>query len=211
MSEEFTVIGRIRTAKGRSYPVVLDRASRFGTRFQVTDASVPALAALVRDFPEELNKALGSLGYWLRAAVKGALRHGGRPYAGWPPRVPLALSRREKSGSWARSALPEQPFGDLERAVGYLAEDYKFQVSTGWLSKAAARLAGKLQAGFRTRITASMRRKFIREGYRLGGKGEIAAPARPVIRPVYDALKHKFGPRIEARIQKYMRERRLAA
>ena len=58
MSEEFTVIGRIRTAKGRSYPVVLDRASRFGTRFQVTDASVPALAALVRDFPEELNKAL---------------------------------------------------------------------------------------------------------------------------------------------------------
>lgn len=211
MAEDFSVIGRIRTSRGKAYPVVLDKTA-FGTRFKVTDSSVPMLAALLREFPNDLNRALGSVGYWVRAVIRGALNHEGRPYADWPPVEEISFSRRDKAGGWSMADNPfqGQPFGALVQAVGYLREKAKFQVSIGWLSKAAARLGGMLQAGFRTRVTHLMRRRFIRAGYRLG-KSEIVSPARPLIRPVYSAVEPRIGARIEARIQKYLRERRLAA
>lgn len=213
MADDFSVIGRIRTSRGKAYPVVLDKTA-FGTRFKVTDSSVPMLAALLREFPNDLNRALGSVGYWLRAVIRGALNHGGRPYASWRERAGISIPHGRRKGDEARSGVnstPDQPFGALVQAVGYLREKAKFQVSIGWLSKAAARLGGMLQAGFRTRVTHRMRRKFIKSGYSLGAKPEIETPARPLIRPVYNAMLPRIGPRIEARIQKYLRERRLAA
>ena len=75
----------------------------------------------------------------------------------------------------------------------------------GWLSKSAARYGAKLQAGFETPITPTMRRMFFAAGVGLVKTGSITTPARPLMSPVFQQIQDQIPGRIESKIADYLR------
>ncbi len=182
-----------------------------GTLYRINDEITPAMAMLARTFPAELNKALSSLGWILRKKVRESMRAGGPPGTSWAKSAGIGKIHHRGDRAWrTRASNPNQgAFGHLYMAVGYLRDKAAQRVSIGFLSKESARYAVWVQEGFRTGITARMRRLFSARGLKLSGKGSIETPARPLIGPVFRAVEDQIGPYIEAKIASYLQEKRM--
>ena len=195
--------------KGRDYRFYASG----GTLFKINDTATPYLAMLVRTFPVEVNKALGSLGWTLRTKMREAMRAGGVG-GGWPKHAGIGRLN-QKVGDRARSTRAANPhtglFGHLYMAIGYRRDKANMRVQIGFLSKRSANLAARLQEGFETPITEKMRRLYSLRGLKLSAKGSIKTPARPLVAPVYQAVQGQIGPFIEAKLLEYLnRSRRFA-
>ncbi|MGE4554466.1 MAG: hypothetical protein AB7D57_15245, partial [Desulfovibrionaceae bacterium] len=129
-----------------------------GTIIGVEDSAGPYLDRLARELPDEFDRALRHVGWWLRGEIKQAMDDGGRPYATWTGLSELQGSHRldlalERGGFIRRGLLDERPFGHLSAAIGYRFEKSQRRVLVGWLSRKAAGYAARLQQGFTTRVT----------------------------------------------------------
>ena len=193
----------ITTLSGRSYQFVPDKSG--GTLFRINDTAQPWLAMLARGFPTELTKALASIGFWIRGELKNAVNQGGPAGQNWPElsRVQTYRTLDDLKGSNRNPAT--HPFSTLGRAIGYRQVTQSMYVAIGWLSKSAARYGAKLQAGFETPITPTMRRMFFAAGVGLVKTGSITTPARPLMSPVFQQIQDQIPGRIESKIADYLR------
>jgi len=182
-----------------------------GTLYRINDGITPAMAMLARTFPAELNRALASLGWILRKKMREAIRAGGPPGTSWPKSAGIGKLQRRGDRAWrTRASNPNTGhFGHLYMAVAYLREKSAQRVRIGFLSKESARYAVWVQQGFRTGVTAKMRRLFSARGLKISGKSNIETPARPLVGPVFRAVEDQIGPYIEAKISLYLREKRM--
>ncbi|MBU1040139.1 MAG: hypothetical protein KKF77_03445 [Proteobacteria bacterium] len=192
--------------KGRDYRFYASG----GTLFEINDAVAPYMAMLARNFPGEVNKALGSLGYHLRKTMREAMRAGGVG-GSWPKHAGIKrLNRKIGDRAWrTRSANPHDGlFGHLYMAIGYRRNQANMRVQIGFLSRRSSHLAEKLQSGFETPITAKMRRLYSVRGLKLSKKRAVVTPARPLVGPVFQLTRHTYEPFIEARVLKYLNNAR---
>lgn len=187
--------------KGRDYRFYASG----GTLFRINDNTTPYMAMLVRTFPAEVNKALGSLGWYLRDKVREAIRAEG-PGGGWAKHAGIGKIHIRGDRAWrTRAANPHSGlFGHLYMAVGYRRDKANMRVQIGFLSKRSAGLAAKLQEGFSTPVTDKMRRLYSLHGIKLRAKGTITTPARPLIAPVYQEVQGEIVPYIEGKILDYI-------
>ena len=191
------------TIKGRKYPFI-----DVGTMIRINDEAQPYLAHLARTFPNEFNRALRHVGWWLHRELKEACYKGGSPGQHWPELSLVQKGRWFEYASGRRNirSLTPWAFGRLVYAIGYKHEPEKQRVRIGWLSKSAARRAAELQQGFETKITPKMRRFWWALDAPLSKKTTLRTPARPLIEPMFKAKEHEIKERIEKRILGYLKK-----
>ena len=207
------------TAYDRNSPLVTKTGSRtygfyshpgLSTSIKIDDTATPFLSYLARTFPEELNKALGALGWMLKNEIQDSIYGANPPGASWPPLSDIQTYRvlddvkREKMGKKLR-APATNPFGALVRAVGYRRDKHAMKVQIGWLSASAASWALKLQKGFSTEVTPQMRRFFAASGLGIPKGGTIETPGRDLIGPIFEHMHPQFGPFLERKVGEYLR------
>ena len=174
-------------------------------RVEFLDEASPWLEWATKEFPQFAGRALKSLGWWTQKKVKEGIESnapGGNQYAAT---TPLKL-RRKIERAFGHKVKGSYPIlGKLRKAIGYEYDKSRQQVTVGWLSVSAVKLAAKLESGFETRVTGKMARALYRAG--LSGvlsRGTIKTPARPTIGPMYDKLESEFATYYEDKILSYM-------
>ncbi len=187
------------TIHGRSYPFLSG-----GTTIRITDTALPFLAFLARNFPAEVNKALGHVGWWLRGEMQEAVYRDAPPSGGmWPSLSMIQRLRTLDDLKGAFKSPATHAFGKLVKALGYRRDKRLMMVQVGWLSKASAFRAAILQKGFSTRVTPRMRRFFAAAGAGIPS-GRIESPGRDLINPVFTANRREIGRRIERKVGEYL-------
>jgi len=190
----------------RDYPFY-SKAS--GSMLEIKDGVTPFLAYCARTFPNELNKALGHIGWWMRRKIQDAVYEEDPPGANWPAISDIQRMRtlddvkRERLGKQLR-APATHAFGQLVKAIGYKRDKTLMRVRIGWLSKAAAAKAAKLQAGFSTPVTGKMKRFFAAAGLGIPEGGTIRTEGRELIRPMFETSRQEVMERIEMKIEGYL-------
>jgi len=204
---EFTMV-----LKQRRNPVYFDKA--FGVRLDVLDGGGDYLRHLAREFPNEFNRALKSIGYQLRVKMLTALRQGGSRSAKWAgvSGVKDQPNPAVKGGASLRRTRARSFYGQLGRAGGmagkspiaYVVSRADQSVKVGWMSFQSRKLAAKIQQGFDIPVTTKMRKHFFASGLGLE-KGSIRVPGRPLVQPVWDDEGKDLLRKFELRIHAYVR------
>ncbi|MBC16555.1 MAG: hypothetical protein CL942_05830 [Desulfovibrio sp.] len=193
------------TIGDRKYPFY---SKATGSMIEIRDGITPYMSYLVQTFPDELNKALGHIGWWMRRRIQDAVYEEDPPGTNWPELSDIQRLRtlddikRERLGKRLR-APATHAFGQLVRAIGYKRDKHLMRVRVGWLSKAAASRAARLQAGFSTPVTPKMKRFFAAAGLPIPS-GSIKTEGRELIQPVFDATKGEVMQRIEDKVHGYL-------
>ena len=188
---------------GRTYPFIAERTG--ATLFKINDTTTPLLDFLALSLPKEFNKALGSLGFWIRNELKGGVDKGGPTGLDWPDLSRVQSYRILDDAKGGKQRAPAtHPFSTLNRALAYKLNKDSMSVHIGWLSKSAARYGARLQAGFDTPITEKMRRFFYAADFGLIKTGSIRTPGRPLMLPVFEHVEAQIPQRIEAKIAEYL-------
>ncbi len=185
--------------KGRSRPF-------FEAGVEIKDESAPYLNHLAKTFPHELNRALRHIGWWMRKEMQDAVYRGGPASARWPRLSQIHASRTIDDAKGRFKAPATHPYGRLIRALGYRHDAAAMSVRIGWLSRAAAQQAEKLQQGERVQVTEKMRRFFWAAGVPLT-TSTINVPARPLIEPMFFEKRREIHARIEKRVLRNLRSR----
>ncbi len=176
---------------------------------EIRDGVTPFLAYCARTFPNEMNKALGHIGWWMRKRIQEAVYKEKPQGTHWPALSDIQRMRtlddvkRERLGKSLR-APATHAFGQLVKAVGYKRDKALMRVRIGWLSRAAAAKAAKLQAGFSTPVTLKMKRFFAAAGLGIPEGGSIRTEGRELIRPMFEASQREVMQRIEDKIHSYL-------
>ncbi|WP_018125701.1 hypothetical protein [Desulfovibrio oxyclinae] len=186
----------------RTYPFY--SSHRGGARVAIRDTTAPFMAFLVRTFPSEFNRALGSAGWWLQQEIKNTVYDEDPPGENWPELSEIQQQRvlDDAKGHFRQPAT--HAYGQLVKAVGYRRDKRLMRVRVGWLSPAAARRAWSLQRGFSTRVTDKMRRFFGAAGLPIPAEDTIESPPRDLITPVYEGSRDEVFERIEQKISYYL-------
>lgn len=196
----------------RRNPVYFDKT--FGVRLDILDGGGEYLRHLAKEFPDEFNRALKSIGYQLRGKMVAALRQGGSRSARWQK---IAGVKEEqdaavKGGERLRRTRARSFYGQLGSAGGqagkspiaYVVSKADSTVKVGWMSFQSRKLAVKIQAGFDIPVTTKMRRHFFASGLGLD-KSTINVPGRPLVQPVWDDEGKELLRKFELRIHAYIR------
>ena len=174
-------------------------------RVEFRDEASPWLEWATKEFPQFAGRALKSLGWWTQKKIKEGIESNAPGGARYADNTPVNL-RKKLEKAFGRRAKGQYPIlGKLRKAIGYEYDKGKQQVTVGWLSISAVKLAAKLESGFETRVTGKMARVLYRAG--LSGvlsRGTIKTPARPTIGPMYDKLESEFATYYEDKILGYM-------
>lgn len=203
------------TMRGRTHKLFGDRSGLLS--MEVSDSSEPFLNWLSRKFPKEFQRALSSVGWWMRGQMQEDIYQGGPPGASWPELSRLTRQRwldlakdavnatHGKDGKVFRVKDPTPwPYGRLVKAIGYARARSKDAVHVGWLSWNAARLAERLQEGESVKVSPKMRGLFA-GAERPIPSGTIEIPARPVMAPFLRAYRRQIRDHVERKIDGYLR------
>ena len=173
-------------------------------RISFEDGASPWLEWAAKEIPAFAASALKSTGWMMQKKIKEGIKSkapGGVPYA------PTMKAKRRKALDKAFGREPRGSYpvlGKLRKAIGYQFDKKRLEVTVGWLSLSAVQLGKRLEEGFQTPVTHRMRLAFAAAGLGMPRKASFAAPARPTIGPMYDALQNKIYPYMEGQIWDYM-------
>lgn len=198
-----------------------------GSGVSVHDEATPFLRYLAAAFPNEFNRALRHVGWYLRGRIQQGIKShspGGRRFKDTSDvqkyrmldemrgRHKLFSIKTQRQLGWKRMKNRVikgsddelgSVFGRLLGAVVFRHDKASMRMEIGWVSSSAMQLARKLQGGGRMPITARQRRFYWAGGIPLSkDKLFFELPARPVIAPVYDA---EAGPKMARRIEERVR------
>lgn len=172
---------------------------------KINDEATPFLKRAAGQLPREFDRALKSVGWWLRGEIKEGIKSGapgGQPYK---PYSSITTSKKfdRRKGIWRRG--PHQPMGRLYSAVQYRFYKDSRRVIVGWITRSAERLGTIQETGKTMAITPRMRRYFWASGFPLSaGKTHIYIPKRPTIGPEYIENAPKIPGYIENKIWNYL-------
>jgi hypothetical protein len=180
------------------------------------------LGAVGKQMPQQVSKALSSIGWHLHKQMKQAIKDGGPLGEHWPELSGVTKRSRVAGGFelFYRKAAHHTFYGALARTIGYYRPELPaLKVSVGWLSLAAAKRGEQLQRGFTTKptrkqrwlFTASARwdkrREFLRSGSIFPMKKDsITVPGRNLVAPVYARQQQNILPIMERKLKLYMRK-----
>lgn len=186
------------------------------TIIRIDDKAMPYLAWMAASLPRMFNRALKSIGWWMRGQIrKGMATENPGGIMKWPALSRVTQTRvldayrglrKKKRG---RGYIRPRRFkfsklkagGKLYQAVVYRAAN--MQVQIGWMTPSAAKAGQLFQTSFERPVTPKMRRFFNVAGLKLGA-GPIKHPARELIKPVYDASQTEILRRITLNIERQM-------
>lgn len=176
--------------------------------FEVAREGADWVRGIVLVFPPLVGRAVKSAGHMIAKTAKKQMRAGmpgGRAVA---DRMPDEF-RTILEGGTPGTKYPM--FGRMVQAFRYHYDEESKTAVVGWLPKAMGGstsgqiLGQKLQEGQNLHITPKMRRMFFRRGFFLRkGKTTIDLPARPVVDPVWEWVRPKLMPHIDAKIRQYL-------
>jgi hypothetical protein len=180
--------------------------------FEVEREGTDWVRGLVVVFPPLVGRAVKSAGHMIAKTAKAQMRAGMPGGKAMAERMPDE-KRAKLEGAASGTKYPY--FGHMVQAFRYHYNEDSLWVDVGWLpkykggwtggSKASELLGRKLQEGQSVFVTKRMRRRLFHRGIFLRrGKTTIDLPARPVVDPVWDWVRPKLKPHIEARIRQYL-------
>jgi len=182
------------------------------TLFKFEDNITPYLKRILDKNPNYINKAIGSLGWFLRKKSLDVINTGSGSGITWHPLSDIQgkhqFSINSRLKNKRRNVYSDgvgKFYGRLGRAIVYRKNKQNFSLSMGFLSRSASRISVLLQAGKKTKVTPKMRRLFYVSGYSLT-KNEIIQPARPLIQNIFDYHKKNFSKYIEYKIRQYYKK-----
>lgn len=193
-------------------------------KFVIEDNATPYLQYMIQAGPEQVSKAMKSLGWYMQKEIKAAIKTQSPAGTKWKqfmdPRIraqlegksarPMlsVLANHEKG--WRRKyaqndegkSVRYQPFGKLQRAIGYQFDKKSQTLMVGYLSASALKLGTMMEEGFTKDVTEQMQKFFYAHGVPIK-KEQIKVSARPLMAPMKKKLLPEAVPYIEGKLQEY--------